>query len=76
MAKLGKTKVITVNDLEKKLGSKKFLDFVAECEAAFKARVKEISDYVISNKQINMVFLSGPTSSGKTTFSTLFAATV
>jgi len=72
MAKLGKKKIIAVRDLENRLGSKKFLDFVAACEAEFKAQVKDISDYVLANQDINMVFLSGPTSSGKTTFSNLF----
>ncbi len=73
MAELGPEQVISVGDLENKLGSKKFLDFVAECEADFKKQVAVISDYVLQNEQIRMVFVSGPTSSGKTTFSSLFS---
>lgn len=73
MAELGLEKVISVGDLETKLGSKKFPNFVAECEADFKKQVAVISDYVLQNNEINMVFVSGPTSSGKTTFSNLFA---
>lgn len=72
MAELGQAKIISVGDLESKLGSKKFLTFVEECEAEFKHQVDQISNYVLNNKHINMVFLSGPTSSGKTTFSNLF----
>ncbi len=73
MANLGEAKIVTVQDLEHKLGNKKFLRFVEECENDFKAQVQKISDYVLSHKDINMVFLSGPTASGKTTFSTLFS---
>ncbi len=73
MAELGETKVITVRDLENKIGSKKFINYVEKCETDFKTQVKYISDHVLANQEINMVFLSGPTSSGKTTFSNLFA---
>ncbi|NLM19744.1 MAG: hypothetical protein GX217_06955 [Clostridiaceae bacterium] len=73
MAELGKIKLITIGDLERKLGSTRFLRFVEECEQGFKAQVQEIADYVLAHQDISFVFLSGPTSSGKTTFSTLFS---
>ena len=73
MAELGKIKLTTIGDLERKLGSTRFPQFVEECEQGFKAQVQEIADYVLAHQEISFVFLSGPTSSGKTTFSTLFS---
>lgn len=72
MADLGQVQIVTVGDLEKKLGSKSFINYVEECEAGFKQQVSKVSDYVLNNRELNLVFLSGPTSSGKTTFSTHF----
>ncbi|MGB4610858.1 MAG: hypothetical protein WBH77_09600 [Saccharofermentanales bacterium] len=73
MAELGKIKLITIGDLERKLGTTKFPRFIEECEQGFKTQVQEIADYVLAHQEISFVFLSGPTSSGKTTFSTLFS---
>lgn len=72
MAELGKIKLITIGDLERKLGSRKFPQFVEECEQGFRIQVSEIAKYVLAHHEISFVFLSGPTSSGKTTFSTHF----
>ena len=72
MADLGQVQIVTVGDLEKSRGSKKFINYIKECEDGFKRQVSEVSDYVLRNREVNLVLLSGPTSSGKTTFSTHF----
>ena len=70
MAELSKLIEISVEDLEGNLGSNRLQQFVAESEANFAEQVKTVADCVIDNKQVKVFFISGPTSSGKTTFST------
>lgn len=56
MAELGKIKLITIGDLERKLGSTRFLQFVEECEQGFKAQVQKIADYVLEHEEISLCF--------------------
>lgn len=46
--------------------------FMHECEIDFNKKIENIAEY-IKEKDIRYVFLCGPSSSGKTTFSRLFA---
>ena len=41
--------------------------FIAECEASFDKKISDIKDYIRKNNK-EYIFISGPTSSGKTTF--------
>lgn len=72
MATFDNMKIVTLQDLENNLGTERFPAFMMECEREFKRQVDAISKRVIEDHSIRMIFLSGPTSSGKTTFSTLF----
>lgn len=72
MAELSKLIELSVEDLEGNLGSTRLQQFVAESEEDFAGQVKAVSDRVIEKEQIEVFFVSGPTSSGKTTFSTHF----
>lgn len=59
---------LSLEDLEDHLGSAKLPAFVRESEEAFLARTREIAQYIVDHPQIRAIFVSGPTSSGKTTF--------
>ena len=65
---------ITVEELEESLGEKKLPAFVAESESAFIGRIDRIIEDVIRRPELKGVFVSGPTSSGKTTFTTRLTA--
>lgn len=69
MAQLGQPHILDIKYLESRLGEKKFKDFIKECEDNFKTQVEEILEKAMSMPDLKAVFLSGPTSSGKTTFS-------
>ena len=68
MAQLQDRLDITVEDLEESLGHKKLDSFIKESEALFVERTKLAIDEACNNSNIKAVFISGPTSSGKTTF--------
>ncbi|MDI9461961.1 MAG: uridine kinase family protein [Saccharofermentanales bacterium] len=72
MAELSKLIELSVEDLEGNLGSTRLQQFVAESEEDFAGQVKAVADRVIEKEQVRVFFISGPTSSGKTTFSTHF----
>lgn len=67
MAELKQMIIISIEELENQLGVSKLPRFVSSCEAAFQARIRQIADLVLT-QQIRAVFVSGPTASGKTTF--------
>lgn len=69
MAQLTGLKVITVEALEEELGVLRLPRFVQACEQDFLDRVAAVADTIASRYEIDAVFISGPTSSGKTTFS-------
>jgi uridine kinase len=73
MAELSDLMVLTIEDLEKNLGRAKFRDFVRESEAHFTRQVESIADYILDHRDVRAIFVSGPTSSGKTTSSMLMS---
>lgn len=68
MAQLQDRLDITVEELEESLGHKKLDNFIKESEALFVERMKSAISEACNNPEIKAVFISGPTSSGKTTF--------
>ncbi|HAW15242.1 MAG TPA: hypothetical protein DCW41_00865 [Clostridiales bacterium] len=74
MAQLQGKKDITVEDLEESLGAKKLPAFIKTCEKEFIDQIDHIVDIVINDPQKKAVFVSGPTSSGKTTFTMRLSA--
>ncbi len=73
MAELSDMMVLTIDDLEKNLGRAKFRDFIRESELRFTKQVASIADHILYHRDIRAVFVSGPTSSGKTTSSMLMS---
>ncbi len=68
MAQLKQMVMISIGELESQLGVNKLPRFVNSCEAAFQQRIQEIAGKVLDQPAIKAVFVSGPTASGKTTF--------
>ncbi|MCR5616779.1 MAG: hypothetical protein K6F83_00630 [Clostridiales bacterium] len=68
MAQLQDRLDITVEDLEESLGHKKLDVFIKDSEALFVERTRLAISEACNNPGIRAVFISGPTSSGKTTF--------
>ncbi len=73
MAELSDLIVLSIEDLEKNLGRAKFRDFVCQSEAHFTRQVEAIADYILHHRDVRAIFVSGPTSSGKTTSSKLMS---
>lgn len=71
MAELSDLLVLTVDDLEKNLGRARFREFIRESEEHFTRQVEHIADHILNHRDIRAIFVSGPTSSGKTTSSML-----
>ncbi len=74
MADFGEMVAITVNDLEESIGSSKVLPFIHDAEMKFLDQTVRIADRIAWDNRIQAVFISGPTSSGKTTFTKRLAA--
>lgn len=74
MAELTNKLEITVEELEENLGSKKLEKFITESEKTFVERTNSAIEAICSNNEIKAVFISGPTSSGKTTFTMRLSA--
>lgn len=68
MAEFGKMVYYDLSDLEARLGRVKMRWFVRESEAEFLRMAGEIADRAAWNPNIKAVVISGPSSSGKTTF--------
>ena len=68
MAQLQDRTDITVEDLEESLGLKKLNEFIKKSEELFVERTRLAIDEACNNPEIKAIFISGPTSSGKTTF--------
>lgn len=73
MAELSELVVLTIDDLEENLGRSKFRDFVDRSEERFTSQVEAIANTILQNRGIRAIFVSGPTSSGKTTSSMLMS---
>lgn len=71
MAELSELRVYSLDDLEAQLGEHRFPKFVEESEKAFQVQVERVVQDVLNHPSIKMIFISGPTSSGKTTTTNL-----
>ena len=68
MAELRDKLDITVEELEEQLGVAKLPVFINESEKLFLSRIDTICSDICSDPNKHAIFVSGPTSSGKTTF--------
>ena len=68
MAILENRLTLSIEDLEEHMGALRLPRYVREAEDAFLERTHEIAQHIVSNPRIRAIFVSGPTSSGKTTF--------
>lgn len=59
---------VTLEELEQNFSMFKLEDYIADCERAFDDKVTDIAERIHQNPSIRCVFISGPTASGKTTF--------
>lgn len=73
MAEFGKMVYFDLSDLEARLGRVKMRWFVRESEAEFLRMAGEIADRAAWSPKIKAIIISGPTSSGKTTFTNRLA---
>ncbi|MDD2427873.1 MAG: nucleoside kinase [Eubacteriales bacterium] len=73
MATISELIILTVDDLEDQLGSSKYPNFVAASEKMFSDQVNAFAERVLADDKIRAIFVSGPTSSGKTTSSRLLS---
>lgn len=76
MAQLYQMSVLTVEDLEESLGVAKFGQYVESCEARFTEQISSVVHRASEDQNIRAIFVSGPTSSGKTTFARRLAQAV
>jgi uridine kinase len=67
MAKHPEMKYFSVGEIESRLGSVRMEQFVQESEEAFLQEMSDIAAKVAWSDRIKVIFISGPTSSGKTT---------
>jgi uridine kinase len=74
MAQLQNRITFSLEDLEEQLGESRLPVFVRKAEEEFINKTREIADYVMCHPDIQAVFVSGPTSSGKTTFTDRLAS--
>jgi len=68
MAVLENKITLSLEDLEEELGSSKLPRFIRDTEDAFLRKTAEVAEYIADQPCIRAIFVSGPTSSGKTTF--------
>lgn len=68
MANLSDKIRVSIDDLEDMLGVFGLPDFIAKAEERFIRQTSEVAKEVCFRPEVKVVFVSGPTSSGKTTF--------
>lgn len=68
MAVLSSRVILSTQDLEMQLGVNKLPLFIHEAEEEFLEMTRKIVGYIANHPRVRAVFISGPTSSGKTTF--------
>ena len=76
MAELRDRIDITVEELEESLGENKLPKFIEESERSFLGRIDTICNVICRDSTKKAIFVSGPTSSGKTTFTLRLAKTI
>lgn len=69
MAELTQMIILSLGELEAQLGVQKLPRFINQFEQQFLSRIDAIAAAVTADPNIKAVFVSGPTASGKTTFS-------
>lgn len=69
MAQLTQMSLVSIEYLEGQLGVRKFPAFVSACETAFQQKIKLTAEQILGRQGVRAIFVSGPTASGKTTFS-------
>lgn len=69
MAHLNNRISLSVGDMEKMLGANKLSGIIRLSERTFFSRVDEITLDILRKEKVRIIFISGPTASGKTTFS-------
>ncbi|NLW88101.1 MAG: hypothetical protein GXY43_00020 [Clostridiaceae bacterium] len=74
MAELSSRQIISTHDLEKRMGVNKLPLFIHEAEEEFLEMTRRIVGFIGEHPDVRAVFVSGPTSSGKTTFTERLAA--
>jgi uridine kinase len=74
LADLSERLVLSTQDLEMQLGVNKLPLFIHEAEENFLEMTGKIVDHIAEHPRVRAVFISGPTSSGKTTFTERMAA--
>lgn len=60
--------VNTVHKLNRKVESGKTNDFILLSEALHEKKISDLADEILKKKNVKMVLIAGPSSSGKTTF--------
>lgn len=73
MAQLTNKIEISLEELEESLGVSKLPSFVNSSEMEFFEGAKKVASEALSNKNKRVIFISGPTSSGKTTFTSILS---
>ncbi len=68
MAEFSTLPVYDIDDLLSRLGSVKINNFTRLCEDDFMNRLGKLAYELAWNEKVKVIFISGPTSSGKTTF--------
>lgn len=74
MAEMGSMRYYTIEDLEEQLGRKKLSHFIRDNEVGIMSDIANIAYQAAWDFDIKAVFISGPTSSGKTTFTERLSA--
>lgn len=65
---------VTLEELEENLGEKKLPEFIRRSEEGFIAQIDRIVDIMNEDRSRKAIFVAGPTSSGKTTFTMRLAS--
>ncbi len=68
MAKTGSVRYYSVSELEAQMGSRSISAFVQSCESRLMKELQDLAYRIAWNPAIRAVFVAGPSSSGKTTF--------
>lgn len=74
MAELTQMRIVSIGDLERNLGVRRWPRYIRACEMVFQDRLRRIALDIQNRQNVRAVFISGPTASGKTTFTHRLAA--
>lgn len=74
MAELTQMRIVSIGDLERHLGVRRWPRYIRTCERVFQDKLRRIAFDIQERSGVQAVFISGPTASGKTTFTHRLAA--